>query len=126
VPSGYREYTSETIRLVRFIRRAQSLGFTLAEVEELIRLREKAWAGSSPAVLRDATDSKMREIDRRVRELRALRGGLQDSSSRAMRRARPEDAQRRRWNARWCRRWRPAARSAVRCMLLLGRVLTSV
>jgi DNA-binding transcriptional MerR regulator len=74
--SGYREYTSETIRLVRFIRRAQSLGFTLAEVEELIRLREKAWAGSAPALLRDAADAKMREIDRRVRELRALRGAL--------------------------------------------------
>jgi DNA-binding transcriptional MerR regulator len=74
--SGYREYTSETVRLVRFIRRAQSLGFTLAEVEELIRLREKAWAGSAPSLLRDAADAKMREIDRRVRDLRALRGAL--------------------------------------------------
>jgi DNA-binding transcriptional MerR regulator len=74
--SGYREYTPETIRLVRFIRRAQSLGFTLGEVEELVRLREGAWAGSGPAQLREAADAKVREIDRRIRELRALRGAL--------------------------------------------------
>jgi DNA-binding transcriptional MerR regulator len=74
--SGYREYTPDTVRLVRFIRRAQSLGFTLAEVDELVRLRERAWAGSGPAQLRKAADAKVREIDRRIRELRALRGAL--------------------------------------------------
>lgn len=74
--SGYREYAPETVRLVRFIRRAQSLGFTLAEVEELVRLREQAWTGSGPAHLREAAGAKMQEIDRRVRELQALRGAL--------------------------------------------------
>jgi DNA-binding transcriptional MerR regulator len=38
--SGYREYAPESVRRVRFIKRAQELGFTLAEVEELLRLRE--------------------------------------------------------------------------------------
>lgn len=74
--SGYREYTNETVRLVRFIRQAQSLGFTLAEVEELVRLREQAWAGGAPSRLRAATAEKMKEIDRRLLELRALRGAL--------------------------------------------------
>jgi MerR family transcriptional regulator, copper efflux regulator len=74
--SGYREYTEETVRLVRFIRQAQSLGFTLAEVEELVRLRERAWAGAAPSRLRAAAAEKLQEIDRRVRELRALRGAL--------------------------------------------------
>jgi len=74
--SGYREYTQETVRLVRFIRQAQSLGFTLAEVEELVRLRERAWTGGAPSRLREATAEKMQEIDRRLRELRALRGAL--------------------------------------------------
>jgi MerR family copper efflux transcriptional regulator len=74
--SGYREYTDDTIRLVRFIRQAQSLGFTLAEVDELVRLRERAWSGGAPMRLREATVAKMHEIDRRVRELRALRGAL--------------------------------------------------
>ncbi len=74
--SGYREYDDGAVRLVRFIRRAQSLGFTLAEVEELIHLRERAWSGTAPSRLREATDAKMREIDRRIRELGALRGAL--------------------------------------------------
>jgi MerR family transcriptional regulator, copper efflux regulator len=74
--SGYREYSGETVRLVRFIRRSQALGFTLAEVEELVRLRERAWTGDGPRQLREAADAKVRDIDRRVRELRALRGAL--------------------------------------------------
>ena len=39
-PSGYREYLLETVVLVRFIKRAQHLGFSLQDVEELIGLRE--------------------------------------------------------------------------------------
>lgn len=74
--SGYREYTPDTIRLVRFIRRAQALGFTLSEVEELVRLRERAWIGNGPAQVREAVDAKVRDIDRRLRELHALRGAL--------------------------------------------------
>ena len=31
--SGYREYPPHTVRLIRFIKRAQELGFTLAEIE---------------------------------------------------------------------------------------------
>jgi len=37
--SGYREYDSATVGLVRFIRSAQALGFTLSEIGELIALR---------------------------------------------------------------------------------------
>ena len=74
--SGYREYEPEVIQLVRFIRRAQALGFTLTEVEELVRLREGAWAGDAPAQLREAAVTKVRDIDQRVRDLRRLRGAL--------------------------------------------------
>lgn len=74
--SGYREYTADTIRLVRFIRRAQALGFTLTEVQDLVRLRERAWAGNGPAQVREAVDAKVRDIDRRLRELGALRSAL--------------------------------------------------
>src|SRR4029453_16136340 len=37
--SGYREFPADAVRIVRFIKRAQDLGFTLDEVEELLRLR---------------------------------------------------------------------------------------
>lgn len=37
--SGYRLYTPETGRVIRFIKNAQALGFTLSEVAKLLRLR---------------------------------------------------------------------------------------
>jgi DNA-binding transcriptional MerR regulator len=74
--SGYREYGPDAVRLVRFIRRAQDLGFTLAEVAELVRMRERAWKGHAPGTLRKAAGAKVTDIDRRIRELRAMRGAL--------------------------------------------------
>ena len=38
-PSGYRVYGENEERRLRFIRNAQSLGFTLHEIEELLNLR---------------------------------------------------------------------------------------
>jgi MerR family transcriptional regulator, copper efflux regulator len=74
--TGYREYTADTIRLVRFIKRAQALGFSLTEVEELVRLRERAWAGDAPRQLRVAAISKIEDIELRIRQLSALRDAL--------------------------------------------------
>ncbi|HUF69889.1 MAG TPA: MerR family transcriptional regulator [Longimicrobiales bacterium] len=76
--SGYREYTADAVGVVRFIKRAQSLGFTLAEVEELVRLRERAWSGDATHLLRDAVVAKTEDIERRMRELRALADELGD------------------------------------------------
>jgi DNA-binding transcriptional MerR regulator len=36
--SGYRAYTPDDVRVVRFIKQAQELGFTLTDVAALIRL----------------------------------------------------------------------------------------
>jgi DNA-binding transcriptional MerR regulator len=74
--SGYREYAPDAVRLVRFIKRAQALRFTLAETAELVHLREQAWAGDAMWLLREATVAKVRDIDRRARELAALRHEL--------------------------------------------------
>lgn len=73
-PSGYREYPPEAVNLVRFIKRAQELGFTLAEVQELVRLREDRRA--SCADVRARASAKIRDIDGRIRALRAIRGAL--------------------------------------------------
>ena len=74
--TGYREYATATVRVVLFIKRAQALGFSLAEVEELVRLRERAWAGDGPRQLREAAVTKLEDIDRRIRQLGAMRGAL--------------------------------------------------
>jgi DNA-binding transcriptional MerR regulator len=76
--SGYREYGADSVRVVLFIKRAQALGFSLAEVEELVRLRERAWTGDGPRVLRGAAVSKIEDIARRIRQLGALRDALSE------------------------------------------------
>ncbi|MFI1920295.1 MerR family transcriptional regulator [Nocardia sp. NPDC020380] len=37
-PAGYRSYPVEAVEVVRFVKRAQELGFTLEEIEELLEL----------------------------------------------------------------------------------------
>jgi Hg(II)-responsive transcriptional regulator len=74
-PSGYREYSPEAVRVVRFIKRAQELGFTLAEIEELLRLREDGRA--SCAEVRAAGSAKIVDVDLKLQSLRAMRRALQ-------------------------------------------------
>lgn len=71
--SGYREYDPETARLVRFIKRAQELGFTLREIEDLIELRQSPRRG---AEVRALAAAKVSDIDHRIRLLRAMRSAL--------------------------------------------------
>lgn len=71
--AGYRGYEPATIRTVRAIKRAQTLGFTLREVRELIAL-----CGSTRSGARIVTfaESKIREIDMKVAALRRIRRAL--------------------------------------------------
>jgi MerR family transcriptional regulator, mercuric resistance operon regulatory protein len=72
-PSGYRTYPPEAVRVVRFIKKSQDLGFTLQEVEELLRLRE---GSRSRANVRALALDKIRDIDEKTRRLRAIRKAL--------------------------------------------------
>ncbi len=72
-PSGYRQYDAETVQLVHFIRHAKELGFTLRDIAELIALRRNPKSCSRAATLSLA---KIKEIDRRVRRLTAMRQTL--------------------------------------------------
>ncbi|MGH7510014.1 MAG: MerR family transcriptional regulator [Gemmatimonadales bacterium] len=71
--SGYRFYDPETVRLVRFIKRAQELGFTLREIGELIELRRSRRRGVE---VRTLAEAKMEDIERRMRQLSAMRNAL--------------------------------------------------
>ncbi len=73
--SGYREYGPETVRVVRFVKRAQELGFTLEEIEDLLRLRGDRRA--SCADVRSRTKAKLRDIEGRIESLRAMAGALE-------------------------------------------------
>ena len=72
--SGYREYPPEAVALVRFVKRAQALGFSLREIKELLDLREVPRATCSDVVV--LTQRKIEEIDAKINNLRAMRAAL--------------------------------------------------
>jgi Hg(II)-responsive transcriptional regulator len=71
---GYRTYPAEAVHRVRFIKRAQDLGFTLAEVESLLHLAE----GGPDACdrVRAMAEEKIADLTRRIADLQALQAGL--------------------------------------------------
>jgi Hg(II)-responsive transcriptional regulator len=70
--SGYREYPADTAQVIRFIKRAQDLGFSLDEIEELLQLRE----GGRRGEVRGLAEQKVRDIDEKVSRLNAMREAL--------------------------------------------------
>ncbi len=69
--SGYRQYPAETVELIRFIKRAQDLGFSLREIRELLAARHTPRAKS--ASVRVLLAAKVEEIDGKIRDLQAMR-----------------------------------------------------
>jgi len=74
-PSGYRDYPADTVPLVRFIKRAQELGFTLAEIEELISFRAVDPARRRSDV-RALAEAKIRDVDQKLMRLQSMRAAL--------------------------------------------------
>jgi MerR family mercuric resistance operon transcriptional regulator len=72
--SNYRLYSDEAVRRIRFIRQAQTLGFTLKEIRELLSLRARP--GARCADVRARAEAKMKDIDAKVRTLRSMRKSL--------------------------------------------------
>lgn len=72
--SGYREYPVQAVRMIRFIKRAQQLGFSLNEVGELLSLRDSR--GSSCADVRAAAQEKIATIETKLESLQAIRDAL--------------------------------------------------
>ena len=73
--SGYREYPADAVRRIRFIRRAQELGFTLAEISELLELRVTDTAACR-AVERSATE-KLEQVEAKIADLRRIGSSLE-------------------------------------------------
>ena len=73
-PSGYRSYDERSVRVVRFIKRAQELGFTLADIEELLRLAEGGSASCHE--VRALANAKVVDLEGRIATLEAMRRSL--------------------------------------------------
>ena len=74
-PAGYRQYPADTVDRVKFIRRAQGLGFALREVLELLDLRvdDVAACGLVEAQARE----KLEQVGGKIEELRRMETALQ-------------------------------------------------
>ena len=72
--SGYRAYATDSVRRVRFIKRAQDLGFTLGEIADLLALRERSVSACEQVEARAA--STLHRIDEKIRDLESMRGAL--------------------------------------------------
>ena len=72
--ANYRVYTADTVRRVRFIKRAQELGFSLKEIQELFALR--ATEDTRCDEVRSRAEVKIGEIDGKIRALESIRAAL--------------------------------------------------
>lgn len=72
--SGYREYPTQAVEVVRFVKRAQELGFSLDEVEALLDLA----AGGPPNCdrARDIAVQKLADVEGKIFRLRAIQESL--------------------------------------------------
>jgi Cu(I)-responsive transcriptional regulator len=70
--SGYRRYGELEVSRLRFIRRAQTLGFTLKEVRELLALS----AQRDVARVKRTAQAKLADVEQRIAALERIRDGL--------------------------------------------------
>lgn len=72
--SNYRVYGPGTAQRVKFIKRAQELGFTLAEIQELLELRAEPDARCEDVCNRSRV--KIRDIEEKIRSLESIKAAL--------------------------------------------------
>lgn len=88
-PAGYRQYEPETVDRVRFIKRAQELGFTLDEIQELLELRIEH--GAACGAIEARARENLARVNDKVRQLIRLQEVLTDLVESCQRRQRTEE-----------------------------------
>jgi MerR family mercuric resistance operon transcriptional regulator len=72
--SGYREYSPEDVFRIKFIKRAQELGFTLKEISELLALRVDA--KTTCAKVKKQAEAKISDIEEKILLLKKMKAAL--------------------------------------------------
>jgi MerR family copper efflux transcriptional regulator len=70
--SGYREYEAADLRRLRFILRAKALGFTLAEIGELLSLS----GDRDVRGVKRRAEQRLEQVEYKIKELQRVRRGL--------------------------------------------------
>ena len=77
---GFRLYTEAAIERLSFVSRAQTLGFSLEEIRELLVLRNAG--GEACSHVHDLLDQKLTVIHAKITELRRLERHLKEAKGR--------------------------------------------
>ena len=77
---GFRIFSEDSIRRLRFIKHAQELGFSLSEIKELLALRIRP--GSSCADVRRKAEAKIANVETKIRNLQAMKKALSKITAR--------------------------------------------
>lgn len=73
--SGYREYSGDDIRRLKFIRRAKDLGFSLKEIQQLLALRVDPHTTCED--VRKRAEAKIASVEEKIRELQRVKQALE-------------------------------------------------
>lgn len=74
--SGYRIFTKRHIDQIRFVKRAQELGFTLSEIKELLELRMDG--DSTCSEIKEEAQEKYRDVVQKLEDLQRIKSTLID------------------------------------------------
>ena len=72
--NGYRDYGERDLHVLRFLRRARGLGFSIKDCRALLSLYGDE--GRASADVKRLAESRIAEIDRKMEELQSLRATL--------------------------------------------------
>lgn len=72
--AGYRQYTLNDVHTLRFIKRSRNLGFSMAEIAELLKLWQNRRRSS--ADVRKIASKHLDELNRRMAEMKAMKHTL--------------------------------------------------
>jgi DNA-binding transcriptional MerR regulator len=79
-PGGHRLYPAETVTVLRVIKAAQRLGFTLDEVADLLDVgrhrHRRLRVGGTDTALQERAQAKLVEVEQRIADLVTIRDNL--------------------------------------------------
>ncbi|WP_454850139.1 heavy metal-responsive transcriptional regulator [Promicromonospora soli] len=70
-PAGYRDYPPDAVTRVDFVHRGQAAGLTLAQIKQILDIRDRDQAPCEH--VRDLLDTQLADLDRQIRQLSDLR-----------------------------------------------------
>jgi MerR family mercuric resistance operon transcriptional regulator len=74
--SGYRQFSPDDVHRIQFIKHAQAAGFLLKEIKDLLAL--KVDSETTCDDVRERTEIKIAEIDKKIRHLQQMKQTLEN------------------------------------------------